>query len=614
MISREAQAQKMDSLTLDEKFTILRDFLAMYKETGNALEGDLRCIDPLDGIVQLNDLILCYDNNKLDGSVESEDKQSLPALLDLIHSFYCEEFFFSLWKYVLITKGFEQNSNLFYDINNILFHGNKIVSNFFFSLNGLHSFSPIPVEFSFAGFVCRIISSFIRACSEYLKLVPLISQEEEEDRSLLPVEINRFFDFCDSFLSKQFVLFLFRSAEQSSDDVELIRWSYQELVAVSRHLIFSLSNPLFVLSLLEICFQIDRKKHYQLFNHPNSSTDRSNGNSLQSFPMEMVLFLFRRFQQLIHQQMNKNPNPNNSNESTFEENEADSSSLEQFQWVVEKIFLRFPSFSLSPVLLQTLFSSSSSSSSSISSQSSPPLFRTEEVLFLLVSLLQLWGSPLFHNQGSLFLFQSYSQLILSILGTIVTREHLSFPVREVTTTTITIARGKRESQQQEQLEEEITLEMMLVKSISAGLECSLPLVRRDTMKVALKYSSLVGIPLEFDELREMEEKEQEKLTMGRSVATEQKQLATKSAADQKNNRNNSDKNGDRNSSDDVDEEDEITGYFLSKENDSILQTADGSNNHNKLNGRSGSSNRKPKVIYLRECIDCKRTILCLILL
>jgi hypothetical protein len=599
MMSGESQAQKMDSLTLDEKITILREFLAMYKETRNTLEGDLRSINPLDGIDQLNDLILCYDNNKRDGSVQSEDNQSLPALLDLIHSFYCEEFFFSLWKYVLITKGFEQNSNVFYDINNILFHGNKIVANFLFSLNGSQSFSRIPVEFSFAGFVCRIISSFIRACSEYLKLVPLFSQEEEKEyRSLLPVEINRFFDFFDSFLSKQFLLFLFRS-EESSADVELVQLSCQELVVVSGHLIFSLSNPLFVLSLLEICFQLDRKKHYQLLNNTTYSTDRSNGNSLQSFPMEIVLFLFRRFQQLIHQQQHQNPNPNNPDESSFQENENDNSSLEQFQWLVEKIFLRFPSFSLSPVLLQRLFSLSASSA-----QSSPPPFRTEEMLFLLVSLLQLWGSPLFHNQGSLFLFQSYSQLILSILGTIVTREHLSIPIREVTTTTI--AREKRDSsQQQEQLEEQITLEMMLVKSISDGLECSLPLVRRDTMKVALQYSSLVGIPLEFDELREMEEKEKEKLKVGRSVATEQNQSATKSEADQennKNNRNNSDNNGDSDSDDN--EEDEITGYFLSKENDSILQTANGSNNNNN-NSRSGNSNRKPKTIYLRECIDRK---------
>jgi hypothetical protein len=240
--------------------------------------------------------------------------------------------------------------------------------------------------------------------------------------------------------------------------------------------------------------------------------------------------------------------------------------MEEFQLLIKRIFLKqlIPSS-----LASKLFGST------------PLIFNRMQQLVITSSLVDIWGQAFFHNNGNLALFQSYSNQLLSLFENF-TQKDLTIPIY--------LNNHSMNNDRDPERGSNLSIEILLINSISTGLECSLPFIRMYTMKVATKYAKILQLPLQFEELESLEKEFANEDLINPKLKPDP---SIKNTILNSKPSNDSSHVGATNEEEDEDE-DEIQGYFLSHENDSILHDI---------------HDNKPKVFYLRNCIDRKRFLL-----
>jgi hypothetical protein len=539
------------------------------------------------------DFPLLQDSPNKDKSETQDEKAVLIKILSLAVILFHEKFFAQYWLHLLLsvsqpnTKSLP-NQNVFLDRMKYLYYCQKKLSNFYYSsYSSSSSTSSTSFDLSTSPMISYQIF-FFHITNSYLIAIKDFLNQRNQESNQLPKEICLFFDFFDSSLVRKFISFLLfhESDEEASvkedavvsqvkelkegEEDQAISLSHldnekkqifltkNELLFVWKHLANSINNYKLILQFMEILFQQNEKKsNFELFN-VNDTGDESIGLSL-------ILSLFSQFLTIISSSSSSSMEDNSKNNNQQE--------YEYLHLLIQKIILKY---SFSSLLISHLFSPSSSSL----------IFSKSYRKFIFVAILDIWGNTFFHNNGNLPLFESYSRLLLYLMKDW-KQEDLHMEIKPIY---LTIQHSSHDKNG-----DPLMIESLLINAISNGLECSVPLIRIHTMKVAVKYAAIMNYPLEFDELKEYEAMENKNLSTSSTSLLEEK------AAEKERNEETAANNTKpdiptlrADDEDDSDDEEEIQGYLLSKENDCII---------------GDIADNKRKVYYLRNCIESKCILL-----
>jgi hypothetical protein len=537
------------------------------------------------------EISLLKNSSNGDKSKTEDDKILLSQILTFAVTLFHEKFFIQYWLYLFLSTSSinnedQANQNIFLDRMKYLFYCQKKLSNFYYSsfsnssLTSAFDLSTSPI-ISYQIFFFHVTNSFLIAIKDFLQK----SNNSNNSNRPLPKEISFFFDFFDSSLLRKFISFLLfhesvvdetSTGEESGlpQIEELIEGEEQvvslshhsnnqifllksELLFVWNHLVHSINNYKLIIQCIEILFQQNEKKKknsYDIFTINEKGED--------SIGLSILLSLFSQFLAVISSSSSLSLSEDNNSTKKNQE-------YEYLHLFIQKIILKY---SFSSLLISSLFSSSHSSL--VSPTLTFPHFSKSYQRFLFVTILDIWGNSFFHNNGNLSLFESYSRL-LSYLIKDWKQEDLHLDIQP-------FYLNNHNNNDPNVASSPILLESLLINAISNGLECSVPLVRIHTMKIAIKYAEIMNYPLEFDELKEYEAMES-KASSSSLIEEKPKEIAGKGETEMENKKQ-------EDQDDDSDDEEEIQGYLLSKENDCII---------------GDIADSKTKVYYLRNCIESR---------
>lgn len=545
------------------------------------LHSNFSMSDPSIIIQNLLQILIDIVDLKLIEDILDKKPFFISEVLKLASFLFHENFLCSYWQFTYkCAVNTESPKSLFYDRLKWIYYAHKQLTNGYYFISNspkfkqivLSSLSKVQTEagnkeensedeieeeeisvFSYEIFVYHCLNSFLVASKEFLAL----QQDVPSTSLLLPRQVVSWFSFFDDSLLRKFLTFFLFLQENSMNEAVNTRinqgFTQDDRSFLFQQFLLCIEDPSLLLRFLTISCQIfqHRKKKW---------TDEDMINSEESRVGGFLISVITRYLTVIR------------SVDTTENEEPEKYSKENYlmSQLIDRIFLKFD---FSSSFIQRLFPPNPSHVSSIPSSAFVTVFSKHQLLMLLCKLIDSWGSPYFQNNAMLSRYQSLSVFILTILTSgAVIRSDLASP--------IFLVKGPQSAPSNES--PMISVESLLVEAVSKGLESSFPLVRYYTMKIAQEYARLMEYSLEFDELKELENQNKIK----------QQPAKLKDEAE-----NDSEEEEEEN------DEDEIQGYYISKEQDSIV---------NDLylpppttSSDDGSLSKRKKIYYLRECLECK---------
>lgn len=510
----------------------------------------------------------------------------ISEVLKLASFLFHENFLSCYWEFTYkcaVNTPSESSKSLFYDRLKWIYYAHKQLTNEYYFISNSPKFKQIVLSslskvqtdtgesgdkeensedeiekedisvFSYEIFVYHCLNSFLVASKEFLAM----QQDIPSTSCLLPRKVVSWFSFFDDSLLRKFLTFFLFHQEASMNEAVNSRMN-QGFTEDDRSFLFQqfllcIEDSSLLLRFLTISCQIFqyRKKKW---------TDEQMVNSEESRVGGFLISIITRYLTVIPVVTSKN-----------DETDKQSNEIYLMHQLIDRIFLKFD---FSSSFIQRLFPPNPSHVSSIPSSAFVTVFSKHQLLMLLCKLIDSWGSPYFQNNAMLSRYESLSVFILTILTSgAVVRSDLASPI-------FLVKEPQRAPNNESHM---ISVESLLVEAISKGLESSFPLVRFYTMKIAQEYARLMEYSLEFDELKELEK--QNKIQQQPTIVKEEADNDSEEEEEEEN------------------DEDEIQGYYISKEQDSIV---------NDLylpppttSSADGSLPKRKKIYYLRECLECK---------